>query len=797
VHRNNFEAALPQFPLGAANDPGAARTIRGAAVAERYNGVEASLGRNFAARRGRATDCRQATLKSEKPLLSQECVIAYAITSKGSCVMSGRDNQPASKENATVRPSTRAEACVRLEHIPVTVYESSTEASRAVAREIADLIRAKKSRGENAVLGLATGSTPITVYEELIRLHRDEGLSFANVVTFNLDEYWPMQPDRLQSYARFMNEHLFDHVDMPRGNIHIPNGRLPRDGVQAFCKEYEQAIASASGGAGVDLQILGIGRTGHIGFNEPGSSRESPTRLITLDKVTRMDAASDFFGEWHVPRQAITMGVGTILRARRVVLLAFGEHKASIIRRAVEGEVTPSVAASFLQEHPNSRIVLDAAASADLTRIKTPWLLGPIEEFGLAWDLPLTKRAVIWLARELQKPILKLTEEDYNEHGLQDLVSSRSGGAYEINIEVFRSLQSTITGWPAGKGDAGTNGRPSAASRIGPEGAGTSAAQHWAAAASPHAPESRAAAEPKRVVIFSPHPDDDVISMGGTFIRLCQQGHEVHVAYQTSGNIAVWDESALRHADFVTEYARAFFRGGSAEGERAAAHLEESVQSFVRRKQAGEVDIPELQRIKALIRRTEARAAARFAGIADDDRIHFLDMPFYETGTVRKRPISEADIAIVVDLLERVKPHQIYAAGDLSDPHGTHRVCLAAITTALHRLRDRDWMRSCAVWLYRGAWQEWEPHQIEMAVPLSPDEVIRKRTAIFKHESQKDKALFPGPSDTREFWQRAEARNRRTAELYDQLGLTEYEAIEGFVQWRPPTSERGDPRLLP
>lgn len=663
----------------------------------------------------------------------------------------------------------------RLERIPVTVHASSTEASRAVAREIAELIRTKSAYGERAVLGLATGSTPTGVYDELVRLHREEGLSFKNVITFNLDEYWPMQPDRLQSYVRFMREHLFDHVDIPRANIHIPDGTVPRDKVGAFCEAYEQAIADAGG---IDLQLLGIGRTGHVGFNEPGSSRQSRTRLITLDKVTRMDAASDFFGEWHVPRQAITMGVGTILAARRVVLLAFGEHKAAIIKRAVEGEVTASVAASYLQGHPGARIVLDAAASAELTRFKTPWLLGPVAEFGLTWNHDLTKRAAIWLAMELKKPILKLTDEDYNEHGLQELVSSRGGGAYEINIEVFRALQSTITGWPAGKPE----GKAASASRA------AAGEHHWAnTVGSQHAPRHGKAdrESAKRVVIFSPHPDDDVISMGGTFIRLCEQGHEVHVAYQTSGNIAVWDETALRHADFVTEFARAFFRGGSKEGERAAAHIEETVEKFIKRKRAGEVDIEELQKIKTLIRRTEARAGARFAGVLDERRIHFLDMPFYETGKVRKKPLSDRDIEIVADLLDDVKPHQIYAAGDLSDPHGTHRVCLAAITRALQQLRGRPWMKDCVVWLYRGAWQEWGAHEIEMAVPLSPDEVVRKRMAIFKHESQKDRALFPGPNDQREFWQRAEDRNRNTARLYDSLGLAEYEAIEGFVRWRP------------
>lgn len=668
-----------------------------------------------------------------------------------------------------------------MERIPVTAYASSVEASRAVAGEIATLIRAKAKQGKRAVLGLATGSTPTGVYDELIRLHREDGLSFKNVVTFNLDEYYPMRPGDLQSYVRFMREHLHDHVDIDPKNAHVPDGTVARDDVSAYCERYERMIVEHGG---IDLQLLGIGRTGHVGFNEPGSPRNSRTRLITLDKVTRMDAASDFFGEWHVPRKAITMGVGTILDARRVVLLAFGEHKAGVIKKAVEGEITPSIAASFLQEHAGARIVLDSAAAAELTRFKTPWLLGNIEEFGLRWDDATTRRAAIWLARALKKPITKLTDEDYNEHGLQELLSAR-GGAYDINIEVFRSLQRTITGWPGGKPSGGTHARN-----------GQAAESHaWANTVGEHSVAERnsksslkgraARTFPKRVIIFSPHPDDDVISMGGTFIRLCEQGHDVHVAYQTSGNIAVWDETALRHADFATEYARAF----PELGERVAEKIERSVERFLGRKKAGEVDIPELQKIKTLIRRTEARAGARFSGVERDDHIHFLDMPFYETGAVRKRPLGENDIRVVMELLERVRPQQVYAAGDLSDPHGTHRVCLSAITTALHRLKDRAWMKECVVWLYRGAWQEWEPHEIEMAVPLSPDELVRKRFAIFKHESQKDKALFPGPNDPREFWQRAEDRNRNTAKVYDQLGLAEYEAIEGFVRWVPSASD--------
>jgi glucosamine-6-phosphate deaminase len=626
------------------------------------------------------------------------------------------------------------------ERVPVAVHPTSQAGSRAVAAEIATLVRDRATEGRRAVLGLATGSTPQGVYEELVRLHREEGLSFRNVTTFNLDEYWPMAPDAIQSYRRFMREYLFDHVDLDPAQTHVPDGTVPRERVGAFCEEYERRIREAGG---IDVQILGVGRTGHIGFNEPGSSRESRTRLITLDKVTRMDAASDFFGDWNVPRKAITMGVGTILEARRIFLLAFGEHKAGIVRRAVEGEITPSVAASFLQRHPSARIVLDPASAAELTRFKTPWLLGPIEDYGLSWDTPTTKRAVIWLALSLSKPILKLTDEDYNEHGLQDLLATR-GGAYDINLEVFRALQKTITGWPGGK------------------------------------PEAPGEAFPKRVVVFSPHPDDDVISMGGTFIRLCTQGHEVHVAYQTSGNIAVWDESALRHVDFVREFAQAF----PALGKEYTERLEAGIEAFIAGKSPGEPDSPELQKVKALIRRTEARAAARYSGVRME-HIHFLDLPFYETGRVRKKPIGEEDIRITTDLLERVRPHQVYAAGDLSDPHGTHRVCLAAIVESLRRLASRDWMQGCAVWLYRGAWQEWGPEEIEMAVPLAPDELRRKRIAIFKHESQKDHALFPGPADTREFWQRAEDRNKGTAKTYDRLGLAEYEAIEGFVRWRP------------
>ena len=628
------------------------------------------------------------------------------------------------------------------ELVPTTAFPDSRQVNQAVATEIAALIRDKARLGQQCVLGLATGSTPTGVYEELVRMHQHEGLSFKNVVTFNLDEYFPMQPMELQSYHRFMHEHLFDRVDIPPANIHIPDGTIPFEQVNEFCRQYEKSILEHGG---IDLQILGIGRTGHVGFNEPGSSRESRTRLITLDRVTRLDAASDFFGEEHVPRRAITMGVGTILAAKRVILIAFGEGKAPVVARAVEGPITTAVAASYLQEHRAARFMLDEAAAAELTRFKSPWLLGDIE-----WTQPVIRKAVIWLARLVDKPILKLTSEDYNEHGLQDLAASH-GPAHEINIDVFREMNETINGWPGGK--PLDQKRPGDISR------------------------PTDGIFPKRVLLFSPHPDDDVISMGGTLIRLVDQKHEVHVAYQTSGNIAVFDADALRFADFASEFQRMF-----GTGTEHAAKIEQHIEEFLRNKNPGQVDSAEVQQIKGLIRRGEARAAGRDCGVPYD-RLHFMDLPFYETGTVRKKPLGEEDVRLTIELLEKIKPHQVYAAGDLSDPHGTHRVCLAAVFAALERLKDRQWVRDCEVWLYRGAWQEWEPEKIEMAVPLSPQELLRKRSAVFKHQSQKDRAMFPG-ADEREFWQRAEERNRQTARIYDKLGLAEYEAIEGFVRWK-------------
>jgi glucosamine-6-phosphate deaminase len=625
------------------------------------------------------------------------------------------------------------------EKIPVQIFKGSEEASLFVANEIASLIKTRGSEGKPCVLGLATGSTPTRVYAELVKLHK-AGLSFKHVYTFNLDEYYPIEPDSLQSYVRFMNEHLFNHIDIPKANIHIPDGTLRKDQVAEFCRNYEKKIEELGG---LDIQVLGIGRTGHIGFNEPGSTEKSFTRLVTLDQVTRIDAASDFFGEENVPRKAITMGVGSILKAKKVIMMAWGEGKAGVIKKAVEGPVTDQIPSSFLQKHTNCLVVLDEAASSELVRMKTPWVLDSIE-----WNDSLIRKAVVWLCQKIKKPVLKLTNHDYMEHGMGDIITEY-GSAYKVNIKIFNYLQHTITGWPGGKPNADDTSRP-----------------------------ERANPFPKRVIIFSPHPDDDVISMGGTFIRLVDQGHEVHVAYQTSGNIAVFDDDAVRFGDFVRDFNEQFGLS-KGDGEKFYKKIVESIK----KKGPGENDSPEVLSIKGLIRRGEAKAGGRYVGIPDE-QMHFLDMPFYETGAVKKKPLGEDDITLIVDLLKKIKPHQVYAAGDLSDPHGTHRVCLAAIMEAVKRLQKEEWMKDCWVWLYRGAWQEWGIDQIEMAVPLSPDELMRKRRAIFKHQSQKDSAMFPG-SDKREFWMRAEDRNHATAAAYNLLGLAEYEAMEAFVRYHP------------
>jgi glucosamine-6-phosphate deaminase len=628
----------------------------------------------------------------------------------------------------------------RYEKLPVTVFENQAEASVAVAGRIAALIRAKQATGEPAVLGLATGVTPIGVYAELVRLHKEEGLSFSGVITFNLDEYYPMKPDAAQSYVTFMNENLFDHIDIDKANVHIPDGTVEKEDVADFCLNYEHQIEALGG---LDLQILGIGRTGHIGFNEPGSAPNSGTRLVTLDDLTRSDAARDFGGKANVPTKAITMGIGTIFKAREIILMAWSQKKAPIIRKAVEGEMSGDVPATYLQLSQHVEFVLDKAAASELTRFDTPWLVKDCH-----WDNSLRKKAVIWLAGILNKPILKLTEEDYNNHGMAQLAVEQ-GPVYNINIDIFNQVQHTITGWPGGKPNADDSQRP-----------------------------ERAMPAKKRSVIFSPHPDDDVISMGGTFIRLVDQGHDVHVAYQTSGNTAVWDDDVLRYMEFAIDFNQSIGDDNS-----HLKNLYQDMRFFFEQKRPNQVDTPEVRDVKGFIRKTEAISGARYAGLADD-HIHFMALPFYETGKIKKNSVGEEDVKLTMELLQKIKPHQIFTAGDFADPHGTHIVCFQIVIESLRRLRKtEDWVNDCWVWMYRGAWHEFETHEIEMAVPLSPQEVIRKRNAIFKHQSQKDRPVFPG-DDAREFWVRAEDRNRDTAQCYDKLGLAEYEAMEAFVRYK-------------
>ncbi|GHB88447.1 glucosamine-6-phosphate deaminase [Persicitalea jodogahamensis] len=646
----------------------------------------------------------------------------------------------AADQESTVRTNGSIGQPITYEKIPTHIYEDSRAASQAVAHEIADLIREKQRDNKPCVLGLATGSSPKTVYAELVRMHREEGLSFRNVVSFNLDEYYPMEPDSIYSYHRFMKEQLFDLVDIPKENYFLPDGTIPPAQIKEHCRAYENMITQAGG---LDFQLLGIGGNGHVGFNEPGSLINARTRLIALDHSTRAAAAMEFGGLSQVPRKAITMGIAPIMSAKRIVLLAWGERKAPVLRGAVEGPVTERNPASYLQAHPNVTFVIDERAASELTRMKTPWAVDSV-----VWDNKMVKKAVTYLSQAMDKPILKLTDKDYNDNGMSDLLA-QSGAGYEINIDIFNQLQHTITGWPGGKPDADDTNRP-----------------------------ERKNPARKRIILFSPHPDDDIISMGGTFQRLVDQNHEVHVAYQTSGNIAVADDEALRFIDFVVDFNKRF----SIENTNITNKIFHDAKEFLKTKKDSEMDTPEVRHVKGLIRRGEAKATCRFVGVPDA-QVHFLDLPFYESGTVQKKPLGEEDIVIIEDLIKEIKPHQIYAAGDFADPHGTHKVCWDAIEAAIGRLKHKNFMKDCWVWLYRGAWAEWDIHEIEMAVPMSPDQVLKKRMGIFKHQSQKDGVVFQG-DDSREFWQRAEERNQGTAQLYDQLGLAEYEAMEAFVRWR-------------
>jgi glucosamine-6-phosphate deaminase len=625
------------------------------------------------------------------------------------------------------------------EKITVKIYDTPQKGSVYVAREIADLIKEKQKKQENFVLGLATGSTPISLYAELVRMHKEEGLSFKNVITFNLDEYYPIERQALQSYWSFMHRHLFAHIDIDPSNIHIPNGELSKEAIKKHCMQYEQQIEAVGG---IDLQVLGIGNNGHIGFNEPGSSIYSKTRLVTLDNITRIANAYEFQNISQVPRMAVTMGISTILKAKKIRLLAWG-MKAPIVAKAVEGFVSEQIPASILQQHNDCTFVIDETASAELTRIKSPWLTGECE-----WTPKMIKRAVTQMALKLNKPVLSLTVHDYNENGLGDLLVEK-GEAYEINLQVYYLLRDSITGWPGGKPNAVIPAHP-----------------------------ERSEPHPKRCVIFSPHPDDDIISMGGTFMRLHDQGHEVHVGYQTSGNIAVTDEFVTRFLDFAVGFEDMF----GIDNHKSKEILTEAAH-YLSHKKPNQADTGEIRAIKGLIRRCEAKATCRYVGLSDD-KCHFLNLPFYETGAVEKNPMSEADIEITIEFLRKIKPHQIYCAGDLADPHGTHKVCLDVIFESMRRLKaaGEEWLKDCWVWLYKGAWQEWDIADIEMAIPMSPDQVVKKRFGIFIHQSQKDMVPFQG-TDSREFWQRAEDRNANTAKLYADLGLTKYAAVEAFVRW--------------
>lgn len=619
----------------------------------------------------------------------------------------------------------------RFEKIHNVIFDSSDVASVIVAQEIAELIRGKQQKNETCVLGLATGTSPIRVYEELVRMHKEEGLSFANVITFNLDEYFPMKKEDKQSYHFFMHYHLFDHIDIKPENIHIPDGTIPQEELYQYCIDYELKIKEAGG---LDFQLLGIGRSGHIGFNEPGSHFNSSTRSITLDHITRVDASPAFLGINNVPRKAITMGIGSIKKAKRIVLLAWGSNKASVVKDTIEGSITAEVPATYLQQHDNTTFVLDTGAAAELTRIKTPWLVT-----SCVWTQELKRKAIIWLSQKVKKPVLMLTDKDYNNHGMSGLLAEQ-GPAYDLNISMFNTLQHTITGWPGGKPNADDTNRP-----------------------------ERALPAKKRVIIFSPHPDDDVISMGGTFDRLVEQGHEVHVAYQTSGNIAVSDEEALKYTECAFEF--------SGKKDKKLENLIQALSSGYTNK---ELDV-QIRKIKGLIRRKESLGATRFLGLPDN-QVHFLDLPFYETGTIKKDKLSEEDVHLMKSLISSVKPHQIFAAGDLADPHGTHKICLDAVLESVKALKTEDFMKDCWLWLYRGAWHEWDMHEIEMAVPMSPDQALKKRRAIFYHQSQKDGVMFQG-DDEREFWVRVEDRTQKTANQYNELGLAEYAAMEAFKRY--------------
>ena len=643
------------------------------------------------------------------------------------------------------RPENAFERSVltRLEKIPTDIYESAEEGANHVAYEIAQLIRDKQKAGRFCVLALPGGNSPRNVYSALIRIHKEEGLSFRNVIIFNLYEYYPLTSDAINSNLNALKEMFLDHVDVDKQNIFSPDGTIPKDTIFEYCRLYEQRIESFGG---LDAVLLGIGRVGNIGFNEPGSRLNSTTRLILLDNDSRNEASKMFGSIESTPISSITMGVSTILAAKKIYLMAWGEDKAKMVKECVEGAVTDTIPASFLQTHNNAHVVIDLSAAGNLTRIHSPWLVTSCE-----WNDKLIRSAIVWLCQLTGKPILKLTNKDYNENGLSELLAL-FGSAYNVNIKIFNDLQHTITGWPGGKPNADDTYRP-----------------------------ERAKPYPKRIVVFSPHPDDDVISMGGTIRRLVEQKHDVHVAYETSGNIAVGDEEVIRFLHFINGFNQIFNNSE----DKVVVDKYAEIRKFLKEKKDGDIDTRDILTIKGLIRRGEARTACTYNNIPLD-HCHFLDLPFYETGRIQKGPLTEADVEIVRNLLREVKPHQIFVAGDLADPHGTHRVCTDAVFAAidLEKEEGAKWLKDCRIWMYRGAWAEWEIENIEMAVPISPEELRAKRNSILKHQSQMESAPFLG-NDERLFWQRSEDRNRGTAALYDNLGLASYEAMEAFVEYIP------------
>ena len=641
------------------------------------------------------------------------------------------------------RPENAFERSVltRLEKIPTDIYESAEEGANQIALDIAQLIRDKQKAGRFCVLALAGGNSPRNVYADLVRMHQEEGLSFRNVVIFNLYEYYPLAPNAINSNFNALKEMLIDHVDIDKQNVFTPDSTIAKDAIFEYCRLYEQRIESFGG---LDIALLGIGRVGNIAFNEPGSRLNSTTRLILLDNASRNEASKIFGTLDNTPISSITMGVSTILGAKKVYLLAWGENKAAMIKECVEGPISDTIPASYLQTHNNAHVALDLSAAMNLTRIQRPWLVTSCE-----WNDKLIRSAIVWLCQLTDKPILKLTNKDYSEHGLGELLALY-GSAYNVNIKIFNDIQHTITGWPGGKPNADDSNRP-----------------------------ERANPYPKKVIVFSPHPDDDVISMGGTLRRLCDQHHDVHVAYETSGNIAVGDEEVIRYCEYLRDVCEKY------SPDSAVKDKANEIINYLRYEKVenGEPERKDVLFMKGTIRREEARHGCRYSGVKDD-HVHFLDLPFYETGLVKKNDLSEVDKDIVKALLLEIKPDQMFVAGDLADPHGTHKVCLDAVLAAIDEVKDEEWMKNCRVWMYRGAWAEWEMDHIEMAVPISPEELRFKRNAILKHQSQAESAPYLG-DDERLFWQRAEDRNRATAELYRQLGLASYEAIEAFVQYIP------------